>query len=358
MGATEWHYCGVTANQSFPSALRSFAPPRWRAALAVAALVLLSHALLLGLWHGAPGPGWQAQPPRPLQLRQIIAAAPLPAHAAPPAAATAMTAALLRPFPYSPPLPSSPPLPPPRQAALQSPSVPAPAPTRPPQAAEPVADSGGQTVPVYATQLPPPATLQFDLRRGPRLMRAELDWRPAAAHYRLTLQGAPFGWHSEGGFDPAGMAPLRYVESRRGRDLRATNFQRDNGLITFSGPAVEYPLVPGAQDRLSWMLQLAGVLAANPTLNEPEAQVSMWVVGTRGDAEVWTFSVLGRSTLELPIGRVDDVVHLQRQPRGPYDTQVQVWLDPARHFLPVQLWLRVRATGEGSEYQLRQLELR
>ena len=212
-------------------------------------------------------------------------------------------------------------------------------------------------MPVYATQLPPPLALQFEMRRGLSVGQAVLDWQPGAGGYQLTLQGratgAPaIGWASLGGFDSDGIAPLRYTESRRGRELRAANFQRDSGRITFSGPAVEHALVPGAQDRLSWMVQLAAVLAANPALAAPEAQVSMWVVGTRGDAEVWTFTVQGRAALDLAVGRVEDAVHLVREPRRPYDTQVQVWLDPQRHHLPVQALLRVRATGEGTELRL------
>ena len=145
---------------------------------------------------------------------------------------------------------------------------------------EPTPDPGGQTVPVYATRLPPPATLQFEMRRGIAVGQAQLEWQPGADqdHYRLTLQGSAVGapaisWASQGGFDAAGVAPLRYTESRRGREVRAANFQRDSGRITYSGPAIEHPLVAGAQDRLSWMLQLAAVLAANPALAEPDAQV-------------------------------------------------------------------------------------
>ena len=227
---------------------------------------------------------------------------------------------------------------------------------------EPTPDTGGQVVPVYATVLPPPLTLQFEMRRGMAVGQAELDWRPVSGRYRLTLQGnavgaPPIGWSSLGGFDPNGIAPLRYTESRRGREVRAANFQRDSGRITFSGPAIEHPLVAGAQDRLSWMVQLAAVLSANPALAESGSQVSMWVAGSRGDAEIWTFTVHGRVALDLPIGHVDNAVHLVREPRRPYDTQVQVWLDPARHHLPAQALLRVRATGEGTELRLRELVL-
>ena len=227
--------------------------------------------------------------------------------------------------------------------------------------AEPSPDPGGQNVPIYETRLPPAHTLVFDLRRGNASGRAELDWRPSGAHYQLTLQGhavgtPPLSWTSLGGLDPSGLAPLRFTESRRGRDLRAVNFQRDAGRVTFSGPQIEYPLVPGGQDRLSWMVQLAAVMAANPGLAQAQSQVSIWVVGTRGDAEVWTFTVQDRAALDLPAGRVEDAIHLVREPRRPYDTQVQVWLDPARHHLPVQAFLMVRATGVGTEFRLRNLK--
>ena len=95
------------------------------------------------------------------------------------------------------------------------------------------------------------------------------------------------------------------------------------------------------------MIQLGAVLAANPELGQPGAQIQVFVVGTRGDGETWVFTVQGRETLDLPSGRVSDAVHLQRQPRRPYDTQADIWLDPVQHHLPVRLHLRVRATGEG-----------
>ncbi len=47
--------------------------------------------------------------------------------------------------------------------------------------------------------------------------------------------------------------------------------------------------MPGTQDRLSWMLQLAAIVEAAPERHGPGARVSMFVVGARGDADVWTF---------------------------------------------------------------------
>jgi hypothetical protein len=319
----------------------------------VAAAVLLLHTLLLGLVDRAPGRGWSAQAraaPRALRVRQLVQPAPAPVaapapqrnHSAPKAvAATARTAT-----------------PEPRlRAATASLATTTTATTAAPTESTPTPDPGGLQVPVYATQQPPPTLLRYESRRGVMSGTAELAWQPSGEGYRLSLQGqalgAPFiSWASAGAMDAAGLAPIRYAESRRGREVRAANFQRDSGRVTFSGPQLEYPLVAGMQDRLSWLIQLPAVLQANPALGQPGERVQLAVVGTRGDAEVWTFTVQGRGPVDLPSGPVADAVHLLREPRRPYDTQVQVWLDPARSHLPVQAWLRIRATGEGTELRL------
>ena len=342
----------MSATASILSALHWPGGGRLRAALLVTAAVLLLHTLLLGLVDRAPGRGWSAQAPavqRAVSVRQVaqpartLAAAPVPQ---PVTTEPKRDIAAARRTP-------------PNENGLTT------TPSRAPEAADAAAqadpprapDAGGLQVPVYATQLPPSTLLRFESRRGVLSGAAELRWQRSEDGYQLSLQGqalgAPFvSWTSTGAVDSAGLAPLRHAESRRGREVRAVNFQRDSGRVTFSGPAAEYPLVPGMQDRLSWLIQLPAVLQANPALGQPGEQVQLAVVGPRGDAEVWTFTVQARGPLALPAGAVADAVHLVREPRRPYDTQVQVWLDPARQHLPVQAWLRVRATGEGTELRL------
>ena len=342
----------MTATANIPSALHWSAGGRLRAALLVTAAVLVLHTLLLGLVDRAPGRGWSAQAPalqRAVSVRQIAQPVRTPAATAVPQSATtepARTRAAARTAPSPEAAPTTTPSPTPEAADAAAQADPPRAP-----------DAGGLQVPVYATQLPPSTLLRFESRRGVVSGTAELRWQRSADGYLLSLQGqalgAPFiGWASSGAVDTAGLAPLRHAESRRGREVRAVNFQRDSGRVTFSGPMAEYPLVPGMQDRLSWLIQLPAVLQANPTLSQPGEQVQLAVVGPRGDAEVWTFTVQASRPLELPGGAVADAVHLVREPRRPYDTQVQVWLDPARQHLPVQAWLRVRATGEGTELRL------
>ena len=51
-----------------------------------------------------------------------------------------------------------------------------------------------------------------------------------------------------------------------------------------------------------------------------------------------------------------EVIKVERPGAGD-DTRADVWLDPARHHLPVRVWLRARATGEGADYLLERLEL-
>jgi hypothetical protein len=344
-------------------------------------MVLLAHALLLGLLPVGVGDGWRGGAQPRVQVRQIAAA---PAPVAVPAPAGPVMTEPVPPLP-PPPLPApaaapvaapepAPPASAPAPVAASAPVVAqaapasAPAAASQPQAAASAADAdpdadadaGGQRLPVYATRLPAPVLLRYDLQRGALQGSGELAWRPADGRYTLSMEGTAFSikvldWRSEGGIDSAGIAPERFVDRRRSRDVRAANFQRsgaDAGRITFSGPQVSYPLYPGSQDRLSWMLQLAAIVEADAAAFVPGRQVHLFVVGARGDADVWTFTVEGRETLDLPAGRTADTLRLRREPRKPYDTLGEIWLDPARSHLPVRVRLSVPQSGDSTEFQL------
>lgn len=321
------------------------AGPARRRALALAALAVAVALLHLGLLGGVqlPGSRGRAAAARVMQVRQLTAPVPAPA-----AAATEALAAPVAARPAAPARgPTAEPTPAPEPAAAAATSGPA------SDLASP--QPGGTPVPVYATRPPPAATLQFGVQRegGQRGgVQAELRWRPGDdGRYTLTLGLAATGWASVGAIDENGLAPERQVETRRGREVRAANFQREAGRITFSGPQVEYPLLPGAQDRISWLLQLAAVLEADPALAANGREVVLFVAGPRGDGRPWTFVSQGPERVELAGGAVDGV-RLHREPAGPYDTRVDVWLDPARHHLPVRLRLQNRAEGEATEFAL------
>jgi hypothetical protein len=147
---------------------------------------------------------------------------------------------------------------------------------------------------------------------------------------------------SQGHLDRAGFAPDRFIDKRLGRSAQTATFERNagagtaNGRIRYSDRPVEHPLSPGTQDRLSWMLQLAAIAQARTLA--PGDRLSMYLSGARGDASVWNFKVLDRPTITVQ-GRPTPTLHLQRVPRDGHDSRADVWLDPARHHLPVQATL-------------------
>jgi hypothetical protein len=220
--------------------------------------------------------------------------------------------------------------------------------------------AGIDTIPPYRTQMPPAMTLRYVMQRGVLSGNGVLSWRPDGEHYELKLVGSVAGLSvltqiSSGAFDAAGVAPLRFTDQRLRRGTRAANFQRDAGKITFSGPSTEFPLREGVQDRLSWMVQLGAIVAAEPQLRGVGAKVVMYVVGANGDAGVWTFDCTAVEPVTTGAGVVN-ALKFVREPREPYDTQVQVWIDPAQHHLPVRATQKSGPNDEGFELRLQSAE--
>jgi hypothetical protein len=207
---------------------------------------------------------------------------------------------------------------------------------------------------VYATRVPPPFRLTYALRRGALSGQAELTLQRAGAGYELELKGTALGLEvlglrSQGSLGPNGLMPERFVDRRRGKDRLAANFDHGAGRITYSGSAASQALHPGAQDRLSWMVQLAAILEAAPARHGTGSRIAVSVSGARADVDTWTFIVQGRQRVSLSGGAVVEAVRLTREPRRPYDTQVEVWMDPAQHHLPVRARLTVLPGGETLE---------
>lgn len=342
---------------------RRFEPARAGRAAALALAVAAVHGWLLRA-ASQPAPAQAASAPPPaLTVRQIAAGpAAVPATLLPPAAPVvrAMAAGPLRRGARAEPAAQrgesrAQPV---QSGAMARPLDPAPA------AADPTAVESQRSVaiepepppPVYATRVPASTELRYSLRRGAATGAAWVSWRADAQRYELQLQatlpsGASLEQRSEGGFDGAGLAPTRLADRRRGRDQRAANFQRERGVITFSGSRAEFPVVAGAQDRLTWLVQLAAIAAGAPQGLREGSEVSMLVVGARGAASVWRFQVQSMQTVSWAQG-TSQALWLLREPQHPYDLRVEVWLDPAREHWPV----RVRQTqvpgGEATEWQL------
>ena len=230
----------------------------------------------------------------------------------------------------------------------------APAPAPPHDAASP-----DENIPLYLTRIPPAATFKYRIHRGLLSGTADLQWRATKDHYELRLESKVAGLTiltqvSQGGFDRAGLAPVRFTDQRLRRATSAANFQRDVGKITFSGPSTEFALRPGTQDRVSWMVQLAAIVSADPALRQTGAKIVMNVVGSNGDLAVWAFRCLGNEPVEGAGGMVDALSYV-REPQDPHDTRAEVWLDPNHHYMPAHATLKSGANDDGLDLRLQEV---
>lgn len=251
----------------------------------------------------------------------------LPARDAPDAPARAVHIAVLPPpvQPVALPEPAAPAPP-----ATARPRQPAPAalPT-PPAPAAPLADATGPLL-----QLAGPASWRYRLRQGGQDGEAQLDWRPEAdGRYSLRLtrrigERALPALESLGRTGAAGLAPERFALQRGGRDRQAVNFDLDDQRISFSASTARHDLPAGAQDRLSWWLQLAAMVQAAPT---PGGRWRVWVAGLRGELREWVFEAQDSGP------DAAGLLHLRRQRLGEHDPGIELWLDPARGYWPARL---------------------
>ena len=236
-------------------------------------------------------------------------------------------------------------------------SDPVSAPTQDPESPA-TAPVGPDEAQVYATVIPAPAVLQFRMRRGILYGNAELTWRPDQGRYEARLEARASGLTlltqvSQGGFDAAGLAPQRFTDKRFRSSAVAANFQRPEsgqgpGKVTFSASQAEFALQPGAQDRLSWMIQLPAIASAEPQRLAAQGRISMQAIGARGDATTWQFISLGEEILPGKPAAVR-VYRLQRVPQTPYDTRIDIWLDAQAPHWPVRAHLSNGANDPGFE---------
>jgi len=317
-------------------------------ALGFGAAVLSAHVLLLQL--GASPPGVAPARSAAIEVRLLALAAPAPAP--PIAAAPAVPAPM--------PAPPTRVAPAPKASASPREATPAKVALAPAMRHEGAAARASVAPPPAVPapiRVPPSTELVYALQRGVQSGEARLSWRAEGERYALSLQAAlPSGreieHYSEGGFDAAGIAPLRLADRRRGRDVRAANFQREQGKVTFSGPRWELPLEAGTQDRVSWLVQLVALVGAVPEGLREGTELAMWVVGARGAASHWRFEVRGLQRVSLEAQSVE-TWWLVREPAHPYDLRVEVWLDPQQAYWPLKLRQTQIPGGEPLDWSLR-----
>jgi len=379
--------------------------PSWRALGVLTLLVVVAHVALLDLTPAGLGPE-----PSPLATkfitRTIVIAPPAagkpaaPAPAAPAEAAPPAPAKPLRPRAVHPPRPKPKPPPPAAtpapepvpealtssnteapdavaQVAIDSGATPSPetpeateAPASAPPAgagaenppATPAAASGEAPTTLTGTQslrIPGSVKLEFAAtgQRGASPMQGvfgNLVWLQDGSSYdaQLTLKllfRTVVDQHSSGRIGPSGIEPARYSENRRGE--LAAHFVRDQGQIVFSNNAPSVPLLPGAQDRLSVVMQLGGLLAGDPGRYPAGSQIALQTAGTR-EAGVWVFNIEGEEKMTVPAGEYS-VRKLTRSPRKEFDVKLEVWFAPDLGWLPVRI-RQTQPNGDFADMELRE----
>ena len=268
-------------------------------------------------------------PPAPAP---VVTASPVTAPESLPTATPA-----LKPVPVPEPVPQ-------QLASIAQPPQPPPTP-EPPLPSRPPRESA---LTPGTVSVPPPARLLYrgESNKFPFRLTGELVWRQDGPGYdaRLTVNAFVLSWvwTSRGELGAQGLLPQRFSEKRRSEV--AAHFERDKGRISFSANTPAVPLLAGAQDFLSVMLQLATVIGGEPARYPVATAITVQVAGPR-DAEVWLFTVERQETLRLPGGE-QGTLKLVRHPRRQFDQEIAIWLAPAMNWLPV----RLRITEPNGDY--------
>ena len=235
-----------------------------------------------------------------------------------------------------------------------------------PEAAQPAEAASVQAAPVtrYKVSLPPSAQLTLDVARtdakGTEWSgKAVLDWRRSGDQYRMTMVASVTllvtlnlaELASEGTLSDAGIAPRNMTEKRRGRAPTATHFNADKGSITFSASEASVPLTPGAQDKATFMMQLAGIARADAAQLDQGVQL---LVGEEKRADVYRFTLVGPEEMSTPMGNIA-TIHLARPPKpGSYNSHLDVWLAPGYDWYPVRI-RNTEANGAVTTYTIRKI---
>ena len=196
-----------------------------------------------------------------------------------------------------------------------------------------------QLVVASAYSVPGSVRLKYSVsaNRFPFGANAELLWQQDGQSYEARLSLSAFGQtrvqNSRGQVTPEGLAPIRF--SDKFRSEVAAHFNREQGKVTFSANTPDVPLLAGAQDHLSILVQLAAMIAGDPAHYPSATTITFQAIGPR-DADTWLFAVENEEKLDLPGGELA-TLKVVRNPRKEFDQKVELWLAPALGYLPARI---------------------
>ena len=141
---------------------------------------------------------------------------------------------------------------------------------------------------------------------------------------------------SEGRLDKFGITPETSTEARRTRASTATHFNHDDKTISFSSSSKIVAMDDGAQDKASFLMQLASIGYADEKQFFAGKEIELQVAEEK-DAALFHFLVIGKEEIETKLGKMP-TWHILRAPKpGSYNSQLDIWLAPQLGWYPVQI---------------------
>ncbi len=170
----------------------------------------------------------------------------------------------------------------------------------------------------------------------PQPDRYEVKMVTEAAGWARIFASAPMTAQARGRLGPNGFQPERYAHQGPRRS-EVTEFDYQKEEIRYESLKEPLPLLKGIQDRLTFMLQLAWMLQANPEQFGLGQTVSLPIAG-RNKVEQVDFVVLSDADLSLPGGLVVPALHLSsNRETSRYSVKIDVWMDRTDRLLPVRV---------------------
>ena len=135
---------------------------------------------------------------------------------------------------------------------------------------------------------------------------------------------------SRGRVTPGGLRPLEYLDERPGRSTASARFSWKDKTLTqqYRGAPQAQPLPPHAQDRLSFLFA--------PAFRAPAGEPLEYRVADGKGIAHYVFEIAGPERLKLPAGEFDALRLVKRRDQ-PGDRGTELWLDPARSYLPLRV---------------------
>lgn len=187
--------------------------------------------------------------------------------------------------------------------------------------------------------------IRIEANRKPTYGIGSINWEVTGNKYSMSIEAGIdmlitsinlYKLTSEGRIDAYGITPDISTETRLTRAQTATHFHHDEKIISFSASSNTVAMIHGAQDKATFLMQLAGIGNADASQFSPGREIDLQVAEDK-DAGLFQFMIVGEEEITTKLGQTD-TWHLLRAPRpGSYNSRLDIWLAPSLGWYPIQI---------------------